>query len=84
MKYAIRCFLMIFEAALLSALVGAMLVGTMGTLLPEFNGWFDWRVKVAPIVGAVCGFFFGAGAMTFALAVSALTQWFRRDPQEKK
>ncbi len=89
MNYAIRCFLMILGAALLSAVIGGLFAAGVATLSPEFvGGLFGPQakdvVRYAAAVGAVWGIFLGAGAMAFALAVAAFTQWCRGEPREKK
>ena len=88
MNQAIRCFLMILAAALLSAVIGGLFAAGVASLSPEFvSGLFGPQakdvVRYAAAVGAVWGIFLGAGGMAFALAVAAYSQRFC-GPREKK
>jgi hypothetical protein len=86
MNHAIRCFLMILAAALVSAIIGGLFAAAVATLSPEFvAGLFGPHAsnltRYAAAVGAIWGIFLGAGAMAFALAVAAAGNRFRTRPR---
>jgi hypothetical protein len=86
MNQAIKIFLLILAAALLSAAIGGLFAAGIATLSPEFvAGLFspkiDSVVRYAAAVGAIWGVFIGAGAMAVALAVAAIANWFRPSPK---
>jgi hypothetical protein len=82
MSHAIKNFLLILAAALLSAVIGGLFGAGIAALSPDFvSGLFspktDSVIRYAAAVGAVWGVFIGAGAMAFGLLVAAIANWFR-------
>ena len=78
----IRNFLLIFVAAIVSAVVGGLFAAGIAQLSPEFvSGLFGPQVedltRYSTAVGAIWGLFLGAGAMAFVMAVGAIANWFR-------
>jgi hypothetical protein len=86
MNQAIKNFLLILAAALVSSVVGGLFGAGIAFLSPEFvSGLFSPKaeslIRYAAAVGAVWGIFIGAGAMVFGLAVAAVANWFRPGPK---
>jgi hypothetical protein len=86
MNPAIKNFLLILAAALLSAVLGGLFAAGIAVLSPEFvAGLFSPKtgslVNYAAAVGAVWGLFIGAAAMAFGLLVAAIGNWFRPGPK---